>query len=174
MNIFSLRFISGYYISTIISYFLIQVPFVPRIIGEFKKFILATMISLKMTNVANTFTQWATMFIVLLLFTVAIQYFLIRRLEIHSNKDYNIVGVIEKIFVFLLFVGHQIFLNNQVIASAMPVDVFPSWMIVFLGGADASRIATTTAELTSLSIVPFVWYAMPLAYLFYRGVVKSA
>ncbi len=173
MNIFSLRFISGYYISTIISYFLIQVPFVIRIVGEFRKFVLAALTSLNVST-NNSFTQWLTMFIVLLLFIISVQYFLIRRLEIHSNKEFSITSTFEKIMVLCLFIGHQIFLNNQVIVSAMPVDVFPQWSRVLLGGADVSRVATTTADLTALSIIPFIWYALPISYIFYRGVVKNS
>jgi hypothetical protein len=180
----NLKFYSSYYISLLISSFLLQLDFIGGVVVYITSWINTV---LMYTFLKDWFSGDKSWFIVALGFTAFV--FLIRHLvvlplEFYTKKDVKFVSWAKFVLPFMVF-GFQVYLTNKIFAQPMPEsmlkNIFGEFyarnIINFFGGLDNLNIQQSFAEKQLWAPRYMFWYIGPLLILYYKGVLykpKSA
>ena len=171
---FNIQFFSSYYISVLLSYFFLRLPIFKELLTQISTWLLSLLANFNF-NVIGNGPIWLVFFVSSILLTSAIQMFIVIPLGFYINKDIGFNSNIEKITLFVLIFGSQIYLLNEIFRQPMPSEWLPQWIIKAFGGEfNTYRIAKSSGfSENAWAAMQYIWYLGPTLFLFFFN-TKSA
>ena len=172
---FNLKFFSSYYITILLTYFLLQVQFINDTVSYVSQWIVTLFTLNGYQNALTNGKVWLVLFFSVVIFTFIIQQLIILPLEFFIGRDVKLDGW-TKFFMFLFVFGSQIFLINKIFSQPMPQDFLPipeSWnvfLIRLLGGYDNTFnvFSETGMERTLWQVRDIIWYIGPISFMYFK------
>jgi hypothetical protein len=167
--VLDLKFFSSYYISVLISYFLLQISWLNDVVVKISTWIVYFFTYAGFKDVSNGGNVWLVLFLSIIIFTFVVQTFVILPLDLYIHKDAKLDGWAKVILIIFVF-GAQIYLINKLFDQRMPAEYLPPQVIKFLGGFENTFSATqeTIIEKNLWSVRDMFWHIGPFAFMFFK------
>lgn len=170
---FNLKFFSSYYISLLISSFLLQLDFLGSVVVGVTSWLNSVLIYTAFKDIFAGDKSWFIVFFGFSIFVALVQHFVVIPLDFYTHKDIKMSNIGKPALILIIF-GFQVYLTNKIFANPMPSSVFDRNIINFFGGLDNLNISQSYLEKQLWSPRYLFWHIAPLLVLYYNGVLYKS
>lgn len=164
---FNRRTLSSYYVSILISYFLIQL--IEPLVRTWTVFFADYFAVSDSTSFLATGRQWVVFYLICLIILILVRQFIAEPLTLFVDTDDG-KGWEASILVLVLL-GFYAYLLNQIFEYPMPREWWsPNWLIRLLGGYRATYLPgiPRASYQEEWWLLPWFWFLAPIGIIFAR------
>lgn len=167
---FNLKFFSSYYVTLLISYFVLQIEFFNKLIFDVSSWLTKVIAFSPARDAISGSKSWLVVVLSFTLFILVVQHVFIIPIDLYIHKDVNLPSWSLFILFFVVF-GFQIYIMNKLLPNVpMPAELFPKEFInLFDGLENTFNYKQTLQDQQLWSFRDILWRLGPVALLYYKA-----
>jgi hypothetical protein len=167
---FNLKFFSSYYITLLISYFILQIEFFNNLIFDISSWMSRVIAFSPVKDMFSGSKSWLIVLLSFTLFILVVQYVFIIPLDLYIHKDTRLPSWSNVLLFFVIF-GFQVYIMNKLLPNVpMPAELFPKEFInLFDGLENTFNYKQTLQDRQLWSFRDILWRLGPVALLYYKA-----
>jgi hypothetical protein len=167
---FNLKFFSSYYVTLLISYFVLQIEFFNNLIFDISSWMTRVIAFSPARDFFSGSKSWLIVVLSFTIFILIIQNVFIIPIDLYIHKDSKLPGW-SNVLLFLVVFGFQIYIMNKLLPNVpMPAELFPKEFInLFDGLENTFNYKQTLQDRQLWSFRDILWRLGPVALLYYKA-----
>ncbi len=166
----NLKFFSSYYVTLLISYFVLQIQLFNNLIFDISSWLTRVVAFSPVRDFFSGSKSWLIVVLSFTLFILLIQHIFIIPIDLYIHKESKLPGW-SNLLLFAVVFGFQIYIMNILLPNVpMPAELFPKEVITLFDGLENTFNYKQTLQDRQLwSFRDILWRLGPVALLYYKA-----